>query len=444
MARISVEEHLQGVPARVRDAMLAERDALAPGAAAVTGRFYRILQARGEPLDAPSQAAFEETAASRSTLRTLLVVLARYAPGCNTAAARPLVRRFNAIAAQARRSRPRAGLPPSAPTDWPLSWRLLYPGLISAPISESSKRRHVASIRRCAALVPDLDAGEELGFLLAQALGAALSAQGVRDRTIAGYLDGLVALGKHGTGDPDALAGLRLLRDYHIERSTLQESLKVGRVTAFAERGGYAHIAETIAGLRKRAASRPAHDARAQLDRQTAALLAVVMNKPARTGDLARWRLGRELQRAPDGRWFLEFVQGKTGHDSAAGALWPEVGETLDELILAGHADRLVHMRYRELIGMSWLTHDHDPPPAPWPSARIKAALGIPAHDLRTLAADYLRRHDPDTAANLIATHLGHKTRKAGEAYRALAESDAASRDWARLRQAIRGGALEH
>src|SRR5690554_1311363 len=179
MPRKTVMEHLNGVPSRTRAAMLAEQDALAPGAACVVGRFFRIVQERREPLDAPSMEAFGAAATSRSTLRTLLATLARHAPDCSTAAAQPLVRRFNAKDPDAPRRRRIASVPVAAPADWPLGWRLLYPGLCAARIAEGSKRRHLASIRRCATLVPRLDAGDEIGFLLGEALGAAFLEEGL-------------------------------------------------------------------------------------------------------------------------------------------------------------------------------------------------------------------------------------------------------------------------
>lgn len=135
-------------------------------------------------------------------------------------------------------------------------------------------------------------------------------------------------------------------------------------------------------------------------------LAAALMNKPARTSDVAAWRIGEDLTRLPDGTWRLAWQQEKTEHATEAGGLWPEVSELLDAWILGGRPDRLVHLRYRELLGQNWMTLTRSARAGKWPSTRVNAAIGIPAHDLRTLAADYMRRHAPDRAAGIIATHL--------------------------------------
>lgn len=103
--------------------------------------------------------------------------------------------------------------------------------------------------------------------------------------------------------------------------------------------------------MRTEAASLPDHSARKVLLLRSAAIAAIDMNKPARTGDMAGWRLGHDLRRATDGSWRLAWRQGKTGRMTEAGELWPEVGEVLDELILCGRPDRLIHLRYGEVIG---------------------------------------------------------------------------------------------
>jgi hypothetical protein len=161
------------------------------------------------------------------------------------------------------------------------------------------------------------------------------------------------------------------------------------------------------------------------------------MNKPARTSDVAAWRIGEELSRLPDGTWRLAWQQEKTEHATEGGGLWPEVSELLDAWILGGRPDRLVHLRYRELLGQNWMTLTRSAHAGKWPSTRVKAAIGIPAHDLRTLAADYMRRHAPDRAAGIIATHLGHRTEQAGQEYWALCEGEAATQSWSRMRAEI-------
>ena len=66
--------------------------------------------------------------------------------------------------------------------------------------------------------------------------------------------------------------------------------------------------------------------------------------------------------------------------------------------------------------------------------------LGVPPHDLRTLAADYLRRHDPASAPAIVAAHLGHGTEAAGAEYRALCEGAAATRVWRATRETVADG----
>ncbi len=67
----------------------------------------------------------------------------------------------------------------------------------------------------------------------------------------------------------------------------------------------------------------------------------------------------------------------------------------------------------------------------------MEAAIGVPTHDLWTLAVDYMRMHNPEIAARIIATHLGHGTLEAGEEYSVECESEAAARDWQKDRQRI-------
>jgi hypothetical protein len=59
----------------------------------------------------------------------------------------------------------------------------------------------------------------------------------------------------------------------------------------------------------------------------------------------------------------------------------------------------------------------------------------VPLHDLRTLAADYLRMHDPVAAPRIVAVLLGHRTQEAGEEYRALCAETAAQREWCKILQ---------
>lgn len=114
--------------------------------------------------------------------------------------------------------------------------------------------------------------------------------------------------------------------------------------------------------------------------------------------------------------------------------LWREVGEVIDAHILGTRPAWHMQRRYTELMGMNWLSLRDQPYAGRWPSDQVKHALGVPLHDLRTLLADMLRLHDPETAPQLVSTMLGHRSREAGEAYRALCSDTAAQRQWQELR----------
>lgn len=152
---------------------------------------------------------------------------------------------------------------------------------------------------------------------------------------------------------------------------------------------------------------------------------------------MAKWVIGRDLTRSFTGEWSLEWRQEKTGKRTSAGKLWPEVSEILDDHILGDRPRRLIAVRYQECIGTNWLTLTEKAFAAKVPSLRFKEAIGIPLHDLRTLIADQLRSHAPESAANVIQTVLGHSTFEAGEAYRADCAGDLASQQWAEIRKEI-------
>lgn len=168
-----------------------------------------------------------------------------------------------------------------------------------------------------------------------------------------------------------------------------------------------------------------------------AAVCAISINKPGRRGDVGNWRLGDDLVRDPCGTWRLEWTQQKTGHETEAGALWPEVSEILDAYILGGRPERLVHLRYRELGGRYFTTLSEKTAYAKLPTELTKAAIGVPIHDLRTLASDYVRAHDPEAAAGIISAHLGHSSKEAGKAYGTECLAEAGSQAWQRVREQL-------
>ncbi|WP_281969169.1 hypothetical protein [Roseovarius nanhaiticus] len=53
------------------------------------------------------------------------------------------------------------------------------------------------------------------------------------------------------------------------------------------------------------------------------------------------------------------------------------------------------------------------------------------------LAADNMRMQNPEIAARIIATHLGHGTIEAGEEYSVECENEAVGRAWQKDRQRI-------
>lgn len=438
--RKTIEEHLASAPASVRRDMIENQDSLAPGAAAVVGRFFAIVKERHEPIEAPGAESFRAAASSESTLGTLLRALDRHAPDVSTAAARQVRAEWYARRpGKAPVGAPHARTEDALIASWPTSWQSMYPSLRQARIKDSSRKRYVASISRCAQIVNAGHADECLTFYTAYCLGEAFKAgeADISPVTVANYLEGLIALGRLGGADPESLDGMRYMRKALRDAAELGEKLKVARINDLMKKGGFEYIAEVIGDLLKEADLLPDHSARKELLLQTMACCAVDMNKPARTGDMSRWFIGSDLRRERDGSWHLVWNQGKTGRTTEAGELWPEIGEILDELILCGRPSRLIHLRYREVIGKNWLTLSDAARPSKWPSERIKAAIKVPSHDLRTLAADYMRRHDPEIAARVIATHLGHGTLEAGKDYSVECKSEAAARAWQRDRQRI-------
>lgn len=432
-------EHLAPLPPHIRNRLLGDGVILEPGAAAVLGRFFAALVDRGERVDAPSRATFETVARSESTLATLLRALERHVPEVGTAAARALRAEWYARrpGRAGGRCRDRAGPPAHAPAHWPPEWRVHYPALLAAPVRPSTIRRHVASLDRLAQLLPGLRARPELNFHLAWCLSEALRAEGIAEITVANYLGALITLGRAGGADESGLSGIRMMQMLARERADLRPKKKEARIEVLHDRGGPAHILERLIATVVEAAVAPAHSAEAEKRRQTAAILAVAINMPPRTGDMSAWVLGRDLLRLPSGCWRLDWRQQKTLARADAGLLWPEVGLILDDLILAGHPDRLVHLRYEMLAGRNWLTHVTEPPGHRLPSDRVQAAIGLPLHDLRTIAADLLRETDPAVARRLVAGLLGHKTARAGDAYRALADGEAAALEWQKIRQGL-------
>lgn len=439
--RGDLTEILTDAPAAVRRAMIEDAGNLAPGAAHVVGRFWSAVRDANGNAHIPPAEAYRVAAASESTFRCLLRALAKYAPHVSTAHARVVSDEW-----YASRKPPGSRAVPaekrSTFTTWPAAWREMAPALAAAPIKSSSRKRYLASIDRCAAMVAEGLASAELGFISACELSEAYLSHPEKERrikpvTAANYIEGLIALGTWGGADKDGLIAMRVILSDLRDQAALAEKNKYERLSCLMERGGFGHVADRILELRTRAQELPAHSAARRRYMQQAVVCAVILNKPPRKGDLVTWRFDEQIVRDVDGTWRATWEQEKTGAGTETGAIWPEVCDILDEWILDGRPDRLVHLRYQELVGCNWLSLTEHEPYRDLPSELTRAAIGVPSHDLRTLAADYMRRHDPGRAADVISTHLGHGTRKAGAAYRADCDGAAAQEIWMDARAEI-------
>tara|TARA_R110002012_G_scaffold88331_2_gene217736 strand:- start:8232 stop:9614 length:1383 start_codon:yes stop_codon:yes gene_type:complete len=432
---------LNDAPAAVRRAMIDDAANLAPGAAHVMGRFWTAVRAGRGNLFMPTAEAYRAAAASESTFRCLLRALAAYAPQVSTSPARLVSNEWYAL-----RRKPATMVVPNANkpvgTTWPIAWQRMKPELNAASIRDTTQKRYIASVDRCATIVAEGLASDAFGFVAACELSDAFLFHSDKDRrvkpvTAANYIEGLIALGTRGGVAEGSLTAMRVvLRDLR-DQAALAEKNKYERISELMERGGYGHVADKIRELRERAYDLPAHSAARRRCMQQAVVCAVIVNKPPRKSDLVSWRFGEHMVREIDGTWRAEWEQAKTGGATETGAIWPEICEILDEWILNGRPDRLINVRYQELVGRNWLTLGDTEPYRNLPSELTRAAIGVPSHDLRTLAADYMRRHDPAHAADVIATHLGHGTRQAGGAYRAECEGAAAQAIWANARMTI-------
>ncbi|WP_417809111.1 hypothetical protein [Thioclava sp.] len=432
---------LRDAPAAVRRAMIDDAPSLAPGAAHVMGRFWSAVRARKDNLSMPAADAYRDAAASESSFRCLLRALSVYAPHVSTAPAKLVSDEW-----YARRSKSAATTAPpvekTVAAAWPEAWLLMKPGLDAARIKNSTRKRYLASIDRCATVVAENLASAQFGFIAACDLSEAFVFHPDKDRrvkpvTAANYIEGLIALGTGGGVAEASLTAMRVVLRELRDEATLGEKNKYERLSSLMERGGFAHVAQKIGVLRERAHDLPAHSAARRRCMQQAVVCAVILDKPPRKGDAVVWRLGEQLVRETDGTWRAEWEQEKTGGATESGAIQPEICEILDEWILGGRPDRLIHHRYLELHGKNWLTLEQDAPYRNLPTELTKAAIGVPSQDLRTLAADYMRRHDPTHAADVIATHLGHRTREAGKSYRAVCLGTAAEAAWQDARKII-------
>ena len=445
------KSRLKDVPAGVLDALLTHRDDLPAGAITVVNRFFEVLKAQGEHPSAPTRGTFERACQSESTLALLLRTLAKHAPAVCLSEGRVLRAEYYARrpggSLDANRTAPRRrGRAATEPRKWPSEWLALLPGLSDAPVKESSRNQYIASINRCAALLPRIKCPPRPGWLLAMELAREMGRvhpeegkTAVNPRTAANYISGLISLAKYGGLDEAAISGMQAVQRDLLCKGKRLPKRKDARLNDLHEDGGYEKVMRAIVQHLEDADALPDWTAEAATLRAAAAILAVCVNDPARTGDVSQWTLGEQLIRTPWGSWHLDWEQEKTGNRKLAGELWPEIGRVIDEHILGGRPGRHAHRRYEELRGCNWLSLTPQPYERRWPSERVSDAIGVPLHDLRTLCSDYLRQHDPVDAPQIVSVVLGHRTRDAGKEYDSQCGETASQREW----QSIRGEHLE-
>jgi hypothetical protein len=437
---------LKDVPATVLDTLLTHRDSLPAGAITVVNLFFQTLKSRGEHPSAPTRGTFERTCKSESTLALLLRVLATHAPMVCLSEGRVLRKEYYLYrpggSQDPNRSTPlRQKRVETAPRNWPSNWLELMPGLSEATVKESTRSQYIASVNSCAALLPKIKSPPRFGWLLAMELaremGRVHPAEGktaVNPRTAANYIGGLIGLAKHGGLEKAAVSGMQAVQRDLLRKGKRLPKRKDVRLVSLHEAGGYGRIMQAIVQNLEDADAMPDWTAEAATRRATAAVLAICVNEPARTGDVSQWTLGEQLIRTPWGIWQLDWKQEKTGNRKHAGELWPEIGKVLDEHILGGRPERHIHRRYEELCGCNWLSQTPKPYDRRWPSERVADAIGVPLHDLRTLCSDYLRQHDPVAAPRIVSVVLGHRSQESGKDYTSECSEPASQREWQSIR----------
>jgi hypothetical protein len=433
----------KSIPPAVRAAMSRAPAEVEPGAIDVLERFYDALRVRRRDYDCPPRACFDAAAASEPTLATLLRTLEQFAPEMSLAEgriARKAWYKRRKGGALSRRPRPVPLAEDGPPACWPSLWHPAFARLVAESPKVTTAKRHVDSLNRCAQELAKLGLTPTPDRFRALLLGETFSAHGLSPRTVRNYLGSFLRLAQcldAGRETLDGLADIFAVWKARASRAPKQKDLKLDD---FAEKGG------SWQGLLRRAldlctafdagqASWRATEERARLK---AAVLLLGLNTNARTGDIAAWRIGRELKRRENGTWSLRYRSLKTGKPVKFSKLWPETHAALDTILLAGRPDRMLRERYETLESCTWMRHTRKAVPAKYPSQLIKEIATVSAHPLRTLAADVLRRIDPGESPKKIATWLGHHDPRSQEEYTVAAEGRAISNAWAIERQRIR------
>lgn len=435
----------RSIPREVRAAMARAPAEVAPGAIDVMERFYAQLRRARQGYDCPPRACFDAAAVSEPTLATLLRTLERFVPAMSLAEGRAARkawyrRRGGAARRQARGPLPLAEAGP--PACWPKSWHPAHARLVTESPKESTARRHIASLNRCAAELDKLGLTPTPDRFRALMLGEAFGAQGLSPRTVRNYLGAFLRLAQCLDADRETLEGLGDIFAVWKARGGRAVKQKDLKLEAFAEEGGTWHglLDQALSLCADLEAAPGSWRAAAERARLQAVVLLIALNTIARTGDIAAWQFGRELKRRDDGSWSLRYRCIKTGQPVKYSRLWPETHAALDALLLAGRPERMLAERYAALDGRNWMRQTRKPVPAKYPSQLIKEIAKVSAHPLRTLAADVLRRIDPGESPKKISTWLGHRDPRSQEEYRLDGEGIAQSEAWARERARLKAG----
>lgn len=441
------------VPPAVRARMARDPAGIAPGAVSALQRFYTALRAQGRDFDCPPRACYDAAAQSEATLGTLLRALDRYAPELNLAEGRAARSAwYKRRGRQAKRELGRDPKPRSAaarpcqparpPAVWPVAWHPAFARLHAESPRETTARRHVASLNRCAEELARRGIAPVLDRFRTLLLGVAFSEQDLSPRTVRNYLGAFVRLAQCLDVDEETLAGMRDAQAVWKARGARATKRRELVLEEFAEAGGSwrGSIDTAMELLRSCEDETGSWRADAELRRLQAAVSLLALNTCARTGDIASWRLGRHLRRRADGRWRLRYLSGKNRKKMLFSRLWPETDAALDAVLLGGRPARMLGTRYQMLDGLSWMRHGEEEVPAKYPSTLVKSLLSVSAHPLRTLAADVLRQLDPGESPRKAAVWLGHHDPRSQEEYTVAAQGRAASIAWSEARARHRSG----
>lgn len=431
------------IPPPVRAAMSRVPAEVEPGAIAVLERFYKALRAHRRDYDCPPRVCFDAAAASESTLAALLRMLEYFVPEMSLAegrVARKAWYKRRKGTARSHSRKPVSLAEAGPPCYWPELWHPAYARLVAESPRESTAKRHIDSLNRCAQELAKLCLTPSPDRFRALLLGETFSAQGLSPRTVRNYLGSFLRLAQCLGADRETRDGLADIFAVWRARAARAPKRKDLRLDSFAEEGGSWHglLREAMDLCAVHETGHTSWRAAEERSRLQSAVLLIGLNTNARTSDIAAWRIGNELKRREDGTWSLRYRSIKSGKSVKFGKLWPETHAALDTVLLAGRPERMLAERYAALDDCTWMRHTRKPVPAKYPSQLIKEITTLSSHPLRTLAADVLRRIDPGESPRKIAAWLGHHDLRSQEEYTHVGEGCAMSDGWAVEREAIR------